>query len=386
MRPQRSHAVRLPSALSLATAAISRAAPDFPADAALRETLAAHRQLPPELTRLAAGLTFAYWRWFGWLDAAWPLGARVEQAAALAERFRQRPESVSNSALIARALPAWAFEEMEIGPASLRSFQAEPTLWIRARRGQAAALAAELKSCRPAGFPQLPEALAYDGKADLYRSTAMGEGRLEIQDIASQAVGALCAPQPGETWWDACAGEGGKTLHLADLMDNKGLVWATDRSERRLTTLKRRIGRTKLFNWRSAHWEGAGTPPGRARCDGVLVDAPCSGTGTWGRNPHARWTVEPKDVAELADAQQKLLSVAAEAVKPGGRLVYAVCSLARSETAAVADAFEAAHPQFRPLPARSPFLPAADPAPRWRLLPEEGGGNGMFVALWQREG
>ncbi len=184
----------------------------------------------------------------------------------------------------------------------------------------------------------------------------------------------------GETWWDACAGEGGKALHLSDLMGNKGLVWTTDRSERRLALLKRRAARAGMFNYRSAVWTGAGGAPFRTKCDGVLVDAPCSGVGTWQRNPHARWTTSPDDVRELTMVQSALLERAAPSVKPGGRLVYSVCTLTRSETAVVADGFSAAHADFEPWP-----LPIARAGSRLTLLPQDLDANGMFIAGWIRK-
>src|SRR5205823_5977071 len=129
--------------------------------------------------------------------------------------------------------------------------------------------------------PALPEALVYEGETDLFRTPEFHAGEFEIQDLSSQAVGWLCDPKPGETWWDACAGEGGKLLHLSDLMQNKGLIWASDRAAWRLQKLKRRTARAKVFNYRAALWDGGAKLPTKTKFDGVLVDAPCSGLGTW---------------------------------------------------------------------------------------------------------
>jgi 16S rRNA (cytosine967-C5)-methyltransferase len=134
-----------------------------------------------------------------------------------------------------------------------------------------------------------------------------------------------------------------------------------------------------MFNYRTAVWAGAAAAPFRTKCDGVLVDAPCSGVGTWQRNPHARWTTTLEDVVELAGVQAGLLARAALSVKPGGRLVYSVCTLTRSETTAVADAFEAAHRDFEPA-----GLAIAGGRPRTLLLPHELDSNGMFLAAWRR--
>ena len=229
----------------------------------------------------------------------------------------------------------------------LRAIQAEPALWLRAKPGVAQSLAQVLGYLEPGA---LPDSLRYTGDADLFRQPEFHAGEFEIQDIASQAVGYACAPQPGETWWDACAGEGGKLLHLSALMQGKGLLWASDRAEWRLKKLKLRTARARCFNYRAASWDGGAKPPTKTRFHGVLLDAPCTGLGTWQRNPHARWTTTPNDVRELAAVQKRLLHHVAPSVKPGGKLVYSVCTLTRAETADVAAAFQAAHPDFTPLP------------------------------------
>jgi len=155
-------------------------------------------------------------------------------------------------------------------------------------------------------------------------------------------------------------------------MQNKGVVWATDRHTGRLANLQRRFARAKLFNYRTALWDGSAKLPTKTKFDGILMDAPCSGTGTWQRNPHARWTTTPDDVRELAATQLALLNHVAGSLKPGGRLVYAVCTLTRSETTAVAAAFTAARPELEPLPAQT-------------LWPHELNANGMFIASWRRK-
>jgi len=335
---------------------------------------------------------FAYYRWRGWLDRSPPIAAQVSQSLELARRFAETPGSFPDAELITRAVPAWAQEEMEITADWARSIQEEPVLWLRAKQGQGEALARKLGSgavyapaaATESGEATLPDALLYEGELDLFRTPEFQAGEFEIQDISSQAVGRLCDPKPGEMWWDACAGEGGKLLHLSDLMQNKGLIWASDRADWRLKKLKLRAARAKCFNYRSVPWDGGAKLPTKTKFDGVLMDAPCSNIGTWQRNPHARWTTTPQDVRELADVQQRLLAHAARAVKPGGRLIYSVCTLTRAETSAVAAAFEGKFPDFAPLPLANPFDPAVTPAPRLCLWPQQSGGNGMFIAAWRR--
>ena len=283
-------------------------------------------------------------------------------------------------------MPEWVWSELDFGQDAagetrkfqwLRSLQHTPPLWLRARSGSAAKVAAALRDCRPSPQAACPDALCYAGATDLFLSEAFNRGDFEIQDLASQLVGAVCAPQPGATWWDACAGEGGKALHLADLMHNKGTVWCSDRSARRLENLKRRFSRARLYNYRVAAWDGGPRLPTKAKFDGVLIDAPCSGLGTWARNPDARWTTTPKDVEELAAVQLQLLGHAAGSLKPGGRLVYAVCTLTRRETTAVAAALGAAHPELEP-------VSVLGQSPQLTLWPHELSANGMFLAAWRR--
>ncbi len=342
-----------------------------PADQALRESLTQDRHFTaPAERRGISRAVFAYFRWLRWLS---PKGSPQKQLIAaldLQARFDKNPASFKPEALAARAVPDWLKDEMDIPKAWLVQLQQEPALWIRAKAGTGAALTGKLSHLVPA--PQSADALRYTGLTDLYRTKEFQAGEFEIQDLASQLVGLAAAPKPGETWWDACAGEGGKTMHLSDLMQNKGVLWASDRSVRRLAKLKDRAARAKVFNFRAAPWEGDEKLPTKAKFDGVLVDAPCSGVGTWQRNPHSRWTTLPKDVHELAAVQQRLLNNVAGTLKPGGRLVYAVCTLTRAETTAVADAFTAAHPEFEPVAAQT-------------LWPQDLNANGMFIATWRRK-
>jgi 16S rRNA (cytosine967-C5)-methyltransferase len=386
---------------------------ELPADAALRRYLADARRLGPAEKRAVSHAFFAWFRWLEWLDRRESAQKQIAAALALHERFARDPAAVKPEALAARAVPAWARDEVDFPLETLRQLQRDPVLWLRARPGQADALAAALGDCTPAarhlaasaaanadasaadaGTAALTNAgaafhseiriphsaLLYTGGQDLFRTPQFHNGLFEIQDLASQLVGLACAPRPGQTWWDACAGEGGKALHLADLMDNKGLLWATDRSHRRLQLLRRRAARAKIHNYRAAHWDGSARLPTRTRFDGILVDAPCSGLGTWQRNPHARWTTTPRDVAELAVIQKNLLNHVAPNVKAGGRLLYAVCTLTRSETIAVADAFTGAHPEFAPAPV---FAESGDH--RLTLWPHTLNANGMFIAAWRRK-
>ncbi|MBE7540006.1 MAG: RsmB/NOP family class I SAM-dependent RNA methyltransferase [Opitutaceae bacterium] len=377
-----------PSTLNRAAHVIRGVTPRLPADSVLRLELAANRALSPAARSAVSRAVFSYYRWIKWLNRHDSIQAQVNDALERQARHERDPTAIKLEALAARAVPEWLAAETALPPETLRLLQLEPVLWIRARPGMRTALAQELNHCElpsnlsPDGAlaAEAKHALRFFGKRDLFTTGAFQRGAFEIQDIASQLVGHACAPNPGEVWWDACAGEGGKSLHLADLMANQGTLWASDRSSRRLEQLRRRFARAQLFNVRVAPWEEPEVLPTRTLFDGVLLDAPCSGVGTWQRNPHARWTTKPQDVLELAGVQARLLNLVARQLKPGGRLIYSVCTLTRSETTAVADAFTAANPDMIPDPV---FSHAS--FPQTTLWPHEFRSNGMFIAAWRRQ-
>jgi 16S rRNA (cytosine967-C5)-methyltransferase len=358
-----------------------------PADKVLREELKAERDLMPSDARAVALTVFNYFRWHGWLDLTVPLNLQIRKARELAANFAENPASFSDASLVERVAPGWLPGEMEVTPAWARAIQGEPRLWLRAKPGQGKLLVEKLGAAR-LEKTLLPDAVQYKGEEDLFKRDEFHAGEFEIQDIASQAVAWLCAPQPGQTWWDACTGEGGKTLHLSALMQNKGLIWASDRAEWRLKNLKRRAARAQVFNFRAAPWDGGPRLPTRTKFDGVLVDAPCSGTGTWQRNPHARWTTTLQDVIELTTVQKQLLGHVVPGVKPGGTLIYSVCTLTRSETADVVADFNAKFAaEFEPLtlPRISEHQGHLPPAATLTIWPQDWGGNGMFIAGWRRK-
>ena len=324
---------------------------------------------------------YTFYRWSGFANPKDSLPAKVRFANTRAADFAKNPGSFSLKAL-KHGVPRWLEREMELPYEWLAAIQHEPLMWIRAKRGDADDLRQRM-DIRSKPLERFPEAIAYDGNKDLLRHPDQREGRFQIQDISSQIVAYLCDPKTGETWWDTCAGEGGKTLHLSDLMENKGLIWATDRSKRRLTHLKKRAAKAKAFNVRLREWDGGEHLPTKTQFDGVLVDAPCSGVGTWQRKPHARWTTTANDVKELAEAQEKLLAHVARSVKRGGRLFYSACTLTRRETTEVVEAFSKRFPEFEPM--ELPALKDGDEASsQLTVWPQDFQGNGMFVAAWRR--
>ena len=369
--------------LELAERIITKADREHPADSVLRQQLKEQRGLSPKDAGAITHAVFAYYRWRGWLRQQTSLRDQIQQGMEMADHYAREPQTLADDEMIERSVPDWVRSEMEISAPWVRTLQAEPKLWLRARPGKGAKLAKQLRHTRrPTGAPT--DILEYVGREDLFRTAEFHAGEFEVQDLNSQVVGLICSPAAGQTWWDACAGEGGKLLHLSDLMQNRGLIWASDRAEWRLQRLKRRASRAKVFNYRVAPWDGGIKLPTKTRFDGVLVDAPCSGIGTWHRNPHVRWTTTPQDVRELAELQRQLLANVTTSIKPNGKLIYAVCTLTRAETTAVADTFEKEFSDFRPLPITNPLAQDSVLPGRLQLWPQAFGGNGMFIAAWQR--
>ena len=241
---------------------------------------------------------------------------------------------------------------------------------------------------------RLPAALA----PDIQRTRAWLDGWVEVQDEASQVAAALAGAAPGAAVVDYCAGGGGKTLALAAAMERRGTLHALDVDRRRLDALAPRLARAGAEAWvRRIGPQGEGADDLEGAADLVFVDAPCSGSGTWRRHPEAAWRLTPETVERLAALQAAVLLRAAALVAPGGRLVYATCSVLDAENRATAAAFAAARPDFRPLPvaaaAAAPGLtPAAairlaemaDPPHTLQLTPARTGTDGFFAALFER--
>ena len=234
------------------------------------------------------------------------------------------------------------------------------------------------------------------GKPALQKMPIYTEGHVEVQDEGSQLLSLLTAPKRGEMVVDFCAGAGGKTLALGALMRNTGRLYAFDVSAHRLDNLKPRLARSGLSNvyaTQIAHENDDRIKRLRGKIDRVLVDAPCSGLGTLRRNPDLKWRQSPKALEELKVKQTAILDSAARLLKPGGRLVYATCSVIPDENEGIADAFTATHPDFVPLNAAEALTSAGvenagdlvTPAGHLRLWPHKHSTDGFFAAVWQKK-
>jgi len=248
--------------------------------------------------------------------------------------------------------------------------------------------------------PYSPWGMRVEGKPAIQRHPAFEKGDIEVQDEGSQLLVAMLAPKRGEMVLDFCAGAGGKTLLMGALMKNTGRLYATDISEKRLAKLGPRVARAGLSNVqtiRIAHERDDRIQRLAGKFDRVLVDAPCSGTGTLRRNPDLKWRQSVEQVNELSDMQAKILEAAAPLVRPGGLLVYATCSLLDQENGAIQQAFSEKHTEFevvnpvQQLAAVGVDLPTdavtqgAMGLPGLQLLPHRHNTDGFFAAVWRKK-
>src|SRR4051812_7342563 len=228
-----------------------------------------------------------------------------------------------------------------------------------------------------------PDALLVRHSGDLAVLPIVRDGRASPQDQSSQAVVARLDPQPGDRVLDLASAPGGKATAAAERMDGRGIVVAADLHPGRVRTVMRAAERLRLGDMIAPLLADGARPPVRDDAfDRVLLDAPCSGLGVLRRRPDARWRVQPGDVDDLATLQRTLLAAAARTVKPGGRLVYAVCTLTRAETVDVDDWAARELPELVAIdPAGAPWRPHGRGA---LLLPSDARSDGMFVAVYER--
>ena len=248
--------------------------------------------------------------------------------------------------------------------------------------------------------PYSPWGLRIEGKPALNKLDAFTRGAIEVQDEGSQLLALLLEARRGEMVVDFCAGAGGKTMAIGAAMRSTGRLYAFDTSAHRLEALKPRLARSGLSNVHPAaiaHERDERIKRLAGKIDRVLVDAPCSGLGTLRRNPDLKWRQTPQAVAELVVKQAAILASAARLLKPGGRLVYATCSVLRQENEEIAEAFGAAHAAFEPqdvgtllehlrVPQADKLCTGGENGLRYlRLWPHLHQTDGFFAAIWQKK-
>ena len=360
----------------------------------IERTLAGDRRLGSRDRRLYRELVYTALRYLPWTEPLFDArpDEAVRRTAWLAaelpavQMFRDEvtagmppcPAAAADKAAIlgadAAALnPAWVQSECPraMVPPLRDVLLSRAPLWLRVQHADRAPLYAELHEL---GWPwqassQVDDAIELPAGTDITRTRAFAAGAVEVQDVGSQLVLRAAGVPPGGHWLDACAGAGGKTLQLAALLGKPGRVTARDIRPAALDELRLRARRAGVADQVAVG--DPSDPPGGF--DGVLVDAPCSGSGTWRRAPHLRWSTTLAGVREDAARQWKILAENAPRVRPGGLLVYATCSLFRTENEDVVARFLAGAPEFSVERSRS-------------ILPPDPDGDGFFVAVLRRAG
>jgi 16S rRNA (cytosine967-C5)-methyltransferase len=251
----------------------------------------------------------------------------------------------------------------------------------------------ELEGLAPEPCRLSPDAISLERRLNLFEMKAFADGFFEVQDEGSQLIAQMAKPKPGQLVVDGCAGGGGKTLQMAAMMENKGMLYALDTHERRLADLPKRTRRAGVHNVRT---QAIGSNRGRevtklfGKADVVLVDAPCSGSGVLRRNPDSRWKLGEERVVELVALQRTILEGYVPMLKVGGRLVYATCSLLQEENEEQVAWLLAAHPNLQLVNASEHFAKhglkeaAAAVGDMMNLRPHRHGTDGFFAAIVER--
>ncbi len=390
-----------------------------PADEALSAYFRQNRALGPKERAFVAEAAFAVLRRRRTLEAAAGSAAPAALVAAaamrvlglsaraldglvdpaLAQRIRNFHAEAQPPAVLAD-LPDWlwerlaeehgAHEALQISRAMLNA--APLDLRVNLARGGRDEILARLsgEGIDAAPTPYSPAGLRLAGKPPINRHALFREGLVEVQDEGSQLLAWLVSPRRGEMVADYCAGAGGKTLALAMLMRGSGRLYAMDVSAKRLAALAPRAARAGVTSIHSVVLSGDGDARAKrlaGKLDRVLVDAPCSGFGTLRRNPDLKWRHTPAAVAELAAKQRSILAAACRLVKPGGRLVYATCSILREENESIAEHFRASQPNFTPISCSELLAAqriALDTGQYLRLWPHRHATDGFFAAAFER--
>lgn len=296
------------------------------------------------------------------------------------------PGNDTEAIAVRTGLTPWAVDELEalVGSEAedaAAALATKATLSLRVRGG-AQGVAESVAAFRGAGLDPVvgtvdPDCIVLRG-GEPRRLPGFDEGRWTVQDQASAFVVRVLDPQRGDHAYDACAAPGGKALHAAELVGPAGRVLAADRSESRVGLIAAAGDRLQLHPWLLVH--DAAAPAVLGEFDRVLVDAPCSGVGSARRRPELLWRVPKQRLSALAALQLAIVGSAADAVRPGGRLVYAVCTFTRAETDAVCDALLRRRPDLDPIETDGPDGHTT----RHRLWPHRHGCDAMFVAAFRR--
>ncbi|MBU2643473.1 RsmB/NOP family class I SAM-dependent RNA methyltransferase [bacterium] len=391
-----------------------------PVDKGLTSFFRRNKQYGSHDRRFISNAIFAYYRWYGWLrhlpsaekGVALLLGYlldgnsiddRVVFWAEYAElsgtwletnNFRDAKTLEEKAAILSRiigpvqisALNPEFVEDWSIE--RLTAFQTRANIWLRVEQSDIQPFL-EFLTLNHIDYyvhSQNPKSLAVLSPLNLNLAADYQKGWIEIQDLSSQAVGLICDPKDKEVWWDVCAGSGGKALHLSALMGTGGQIYATDVNGSMVRELNRRVRKNKRWsNILPVQWDGLRLPEFQQQLDGVLIDAPCSCSGTWRRNPELRWRLTREQVKDNARVQLSLLHRCCGSVRTNGVLIYATCSLLPEENEMVINAFLDSHKEFSFEKIRNPFSQEFSEK-GLTISPPQTDGNGMYIARLRKHG
>ena len=351
-------------------------------------------------------------------------GLDVETIAALCDGGRFAPEPLTEgerAALASRSLenapahiagdyPEWldgylvqVFGDDRVAEAAAMASRAPLDLRVNTLKAKREKILSSLAHLGAHPTPWSPTGLRIELGADarnpgIHAEEDFIKGGIEVQDEGSQLAALLSAAKPGEQVIDLCAGAGGKTLALAAMMQGKGRLIATDRDKRQLAPIHERLSRAGVHNADVRTPKGEADTLGdiRASADLVLIDAPCTGTGTWRRNPDAKWRMRPGALEVRLKDQIEVLDRAAALVKPGGRIAYITCSVLPPENGEQVRAFVARHPDFAVAPPSQAVTALGDKAQEFTaatlqspqgvlMTPRRTGTDGFFVSILTRK-
>ena len=389
-----------------------------PVDNSLTRYFRTHKYLGSRDRRMISSVIFGYYRWYGWLRIIVPNPQNIEKALLLAyilennqtndfidfwctettlefeppQLFNENLEtslleklqyiqlfdpSVQLNHLVPDFTPTWLKNKLAF-------LQKRPHLWLRSIYANAYQSLSFLREKKiPYRIhPQLSSAIEVFNSFNINECTAFKKGELEIQDISSQMIGLICNPEPNDVWWDVCAGSGGKSLHLSALTNGSISIYATEIRKSALKALKKSLQK-KWPNIIPIDWDGKTKLNFSKTVNKAIVDAPCSCSGTWRRNPEIRWQLKAKDIDRYVNTQREILKNIVNNYPDIKTIVYATCSILPEENELIIDHFLKQNPCFSILPIKNPLTEKVYSEGIY-ISPPESDGNFMFAAILNR--
>ena len=403
-----------------------------PSDRVLSKIFRSRKEIGSRDRRLISDLIFSTFRWKGWLNilkdksqeeifalsllldgkthyTIWNSWAQTLNENILSlnsldfqDSIEEKSKVIMNEigqidlfSVIEKLFPPWIYEKLLLPQDEIlrkklfidfaKQMQTRPPVWLRSSAKNPDKFSSILRAAdvKFVSHPKVKPAHAITTPVNLNLLSSVKSAQYEVQELSSQAVGLVCSPKPEETWLDSCAGAGGKTLHLAHLLKGKGKVIAFDTRKNMLKKILSRSKKWGLRNISIIENKKKIFRDFRHGIDGVLVDAPCSGIGSWRRNPDARWRINESEITDYSELQYEILLNMSVLVKEGGALVFSVCSLTKLETRDCIKRFLDHSDAFNLDPFTNPFT-GKETDGTIEIWPQENNSDGMFIAKMRK--